>query len=133
MDSLEHVWVTPGGGVEEGESDEQAVRRELLEETGLVDFELGSPLWTRTAHLPLGDGRWDGETERVYLVRTRSFEPSPRLGRDELRAEGVTAIRWWTVDELEAADVMFAPRSLPSLVGELVLSGPPGDVVEVGP
>ena len=34
-------WITPGGGVEDGESDEEAVRRELWEETSLVDIELG--------------------------------------------------------------------------------------------
>jgi ADP-ribose pyrophosphatase YjhB (NUDIX family) len=126
------VWVTPGGGIEPDESDEQAVRRELREETGLEQFALGPHVWTRTVHLPLGGGRWDGETERVYLVRTEAFEPAPHFTRDELRAEGVTAIRWWTLEELEAAEEMFAPRRLPLLLRGLILHGPPTEPVEVG-
>ena len=34
-------WVTPGGGLEEGEGSKAGLRRELLEETGLESVEIG--------------------------------------------------------------------------------------------
>lgn len=34
-----HSWLLPKGHVENGESDEQAARREIAEETGLTDLE----------------------------------------------------------------------------------------------
>jgi len=126
------VWATPGGGIEEDETDEHAVRRELLEEAGLDGYELGPLVWTRTHHVPLGGGRWDGQTERYYLIRTTHFEPAPRLTWEELREEGMTAIRWWTPSELEATDAIFAPRRLPLLVRELLLHGPPAEPLDVG-
>lgn len=129
---VREIWLTTGGGVEDGETDEEATRRELLEEAGLVGFELGPLVWTRTHHLGFGGGRWDGQRERYYLVRTPPFEPVPRLSWEELRAEGMTAIPWWTLAELEAADAIFAPRRLPVLLRELIQHGPPAEPVDVG-
>jgi 8-oxo-dGTP diphosphatase len=71
--------------------------------------------------------------ERYFLLRTGRFEPTPRHTIEQLAAEWVTGIRWWTQEELGAAgDVLFAPRRLPELVAALVRDGPPGEPLDVG-
>ena len=40
-------WFPAGGGIEAGETPREAARREVREETGLTEFELGPHIWNR--------------------------------------------------------------------------------------
>ena len=129
------IWATPGGGQEPGEDDEATLRRELDEELGLAVAEIGPHIWTRTVIIPFLDGSWDGQRDHVYLVRTPAFAPAPSMTWDELLAERVHELRWWSAAELLAAGrdgVVFAPRRLPDLVAALVREGPPAAPIDVG-
>ena len=124
------LWATPGGGIDPHETPEQAIVRELAEECGLRDFELGPCIWTRERWVQWP--RWAGQAERIFLVRTEAFEPAPERTPEELAAEYVVEQRWWTLDELEASRELFAPTRLPELARDVVENGPPPAQIDVG-
>ncbi|WP_308036691.1 NUDIX hydrolase [Cellulomonas xiejunii] len=59
-------WTLPGGGVEFHESVEEAVVREVREETG-YEVELDAPLTTHSFTRPAGDGRRPVKSVRVLF------------------------------------------------------------------
>ena len=124
------VWALPGGGIDVGETPEQAVVRELAEESGLREVELGPRIWTRT-HWFTDMAGWAGQTEQIFLVRTDPFEPAPEWTAAQLAAEGIGAQRWFAPDEL-SAELVYSPRRLPQLVRELLERGAPATPIDVG-
>ncbi len=96
-------WIAPGGGVEDGEGTRSTLRRELAEEIGLHDAEIGPLVLTRTFLLRHESGRWRGQRESWRLVRVDRFDPPPLAELPEAVHEGIVEIAWWSVDQLRAA------------------------------
>ncbi|HEX3088005.1 MAG TPA: NUDIX domain-containing protein [Ilumatobacteraceae bacterium] len=124
-------WALPGGGLEPGESHLAALHRELEEEVGLVDVIVGPQIWHRLHIVPFINGAFDGQRERIFLVRTEPFDPEPRLSWEQMNAEFVHELRWWTLDEIAASDAHFVPQELHMLMTALLRDGPPTDSIDV--
>jgi len=92
-----NTWSLPKGGVEEGESELDAAKREIYEETGVRDLELLGELGSYERYSFAKDGVSEvkelGLRRRtIFLFRTNEMELKPEDGE-------VTEARWVSYEE----------------------------------
>ncbi|WP_337189293.1 NUDIX domain-containing protein [Phenylobacterium sp.] len=103
------AWFTVGGGVEPGETYAEAAAREIREETGIADFELGPVVWRREGMLRLPEVTL--LKERYIVARCDGREPD-RGGWTALERDLIDDIRWWSHGELALTGERIFPPGL---------------------
>lgn len=91
-------------------------------------------VWHQEVMAPGHAAGYDGVINDYFLVRTVLFEPRGELSDDELVAENISELKWWSpagVSDYHGPD-LFSPRDLAGLLGTLIASGAPTRPVPLG-
>ena len=113
-------WITPGGGIDEGETPIEAAVRELREETGIsVSQEaLGEKLGEIAGRWVWGDGQnHHTYVDHFYKLQVEDFELDDSGWTEDERRD-VLEFRWWTLAELTATGEQIGPHGLAELIGD---------------
>lgn len=120
-DGAAPFWITPGGGQELGESHEDTLRRELMEELGLQDLTMGPIVWLRQ-HTFNWAGKRIRQREQYHIVHTDRFEP---VMTDAIESQSLDRFHWWRADDLDHSEERLTPVSLASIVSRYLAHGAP--------
>lgn len=109
-------WVTPGGGIDPGETPAEAALREVLEETGYAAgaADLVGPVAHRTVRHGYSDQVLEQE-EWFFLLATPRFRVSA-AGHTEDERLTLQGWRWWPLSAIGGSDEWIWPAGLLDLL-----------------
>jgi ADP-ribose pyrophosphatase YjhB (NUDIX family) len=110
-------WFPPGGGVEHGESLQDAAVREITEEVGITlrHDQLGPVV--RTRHVVFRfDGQQFEQDEHYFVVLLERTVVVSTSGWTPMERRMITAYRWWPLADLPVTAETVYPEGLHGLV-----------------
>ncbi len=123
-------WEIPGGGIDGGESSEEAARRELYEETGITQARIGPCVWTQHSVFDFAGLHFD-QHEWVHLAWCDEAHEVRPARLEMLEAAAFDGHRWWDLDQLLADPAPVLPHRLREFLPALVAGDLPSEPLDI--
>ncbi len=123
-DPAHHWWELPGGGLDNGESLEEAAIREVAEETGIELDQLGPRIWIRESRFRYRN-RDHHRIDHVFLARRSGVTATVAPKRTENEKLGLIERAWLSSAQLHNCTDKLVPPELPTLLDTILAGNAP--------
>lgn len=112
------IWITPGGSLEEGESFDDALKRELFEELGVFWDKDCLEIYYRNPLYTLNSGEVVQSIEKFFLIRVEEEQFSYDNWTDSEKQRMLCG-KWWSIEEIRQSKDDFFTEDIIKILTEL--------------